>query len=198
MMIIGLTGLIGSGKTTVANLFADLGATIIDTDLIAHQLTTQYGAAIAPLCAEFGAGVLDVSGKLRRDYLRDMIFKNDSKRQLLEQILHPLILSQVQVELSLASHVNYVILVVPLLFRSLKYLQLTQRNIFVDCDYDLLLERLAKRSNLTQSQVDAILIQQVSRDQQLELADDIIENNGDTQSLVVEVNRLHQQYLLGW
>lgn len=196
MKIIGLTGLIGSGKTTVANLFAKLGATVIDTDLIAHELTAMDGAALAPLCAEFGAEILDSHGKLRRDYLRGIVFNDGLKRKNLEQILHPLIFAQVQVELSLAIHANYVILVVPLLFRSQKYLQLTQRNIFVDCSYDLLLQRLAVRSNLDQNQVDAILRQQVNREQQLELADDVIENNGDAESLFTEVKRLHKEYLL--
>lgn len=196
MKIIGLTGLIGSGKTTVANLFAKLGAIVIDTDLIAHQLTALDGAALSPLCAEFGAEILDVHGKLRRDYLRKIVFNDEIKRQSLEQILHPLIFAQVQVELSLASHANYVILVVPLLFRSPKYLQLTERNIFVDCNYALLLQRLAERSDLDQNQVDAILLQQVSRERQLELADDIIENNGDAESLFIKVKRLHEEYLL--
>lgn len=196
MIIIGLTGLIGSGKTTVANLFAELGATIIDTDLIAHQLTAQDGAAIALLCSEFGADILDLHGNLRRDYLREIVFNDEIKRQRLEQILHPLIFTQVQSELNVARHASYVILVVPLLFRSPKYLQLTQRNIFVDCNYDLLLQRLSCRSNLNKSQVDAILLQQVSREQQLELADDIIENNGDAKNLFDEVKRLNREYLL--
>lgn len=196
MMVIGLTGLIGSGKTMVANLFAKLGVPIIDTDLIAHQLTTPNGVAIMPLCAEFGMEILDGHGKLRRDYLREIVFTDVTKRQRLEQILHPLIFAQVQTELSLVGNAAYAIVVVPLLFRSPKYLQLTQRNIFVDCNYDLLLQRLAQRSNLQPNQVDAILEQQVSRKQQLELADDIIENNGDIESLSIMVKNLHQKYLL--
>lgn len=196
MMIIGLTGLIGSGKTMVANLFAKLGVPIIDTDLIAHQLTTPNGVAIMPLCAEFGMEILDGHGKLRRDYLREIVFTDVTKRQRLEQILHPLIFAQVQTELSLVENAAYAIVVVPLLFRSPKYLQLTQRNIFVDCNYDLLLQRLAQRSNLQPNQVDAILEQQVSRNQQLELADDIIENNGDIESLSIMVKNLHKKYLL--
>ena len=196
MLVIGLTGLIGSGKTTVANLFAQLGAKIIDTDVIAHQLTAKNGAALALISAEFGHEILNPAGELNRSRLRELVFNDDQQRERLEQLLHPLIFAAVQQEMLLLNNPSYIMLVVPLLFRSPKYLALTKRNIFVDCDYLQLVQRLAVRSNLTQAQVDAILAQQVNRAEQLALADDIIENNGDTQNLIAAVKSLHQQYLL--
>ena len=196
MLVIGLTGLIGSGKTTVANLFAQLGAKIIDTDVIAHQLTAKNGAALALISAEFGHEILNSAGELNRSRLRELVFNDDQQRERLEQLLHPLIFAAVQHEMLLLNNPSYIMLVVPLLFRSPKYLALTKRNIFVDCDYLQLVQRLAVRSNLTQAQVDAILAQQVNRAEQLALADDIIENNGDTQNLIAAVKSLHQQYLL--
>jgi dephospho-CoA kinase len=196
MLVIGLTGLIGSGKTTVANLFAQLGAKIIDTDVIAHQLTAKNGAALALISAEFGYEILNPAGELNRARLRELVFNDDQQRERLEQLLHPLIFAAVQQEMLVLNNPSYIMLVVPLLFRSPKYLALTKRNIFVDCDYLQLVQRLAVRSNLTQAQVDAILAQQVNRAEQLALADDIIENNGDTQNLIAAVKSLHQQYLL--
>lgn len=196
MLVMGLTGLIGSGKTTVANLFAQLGAKIIDTDAIAHRLTAKNGVALKQIVAAFGCDILDSSGELNRARLRELVFSDELQRERLEQLLHPLIFAAVQQEMLAANDASYIMLVVPLLFRSPKYLALTQRNIFVDCDYPQLVQRLAVRSNLTPAQVDAILAQQVNRAEQLALADDIIENNGDTQSLTAAVKCLHQQYLL--
>ena len=133
---------------------------------------------------------------MNRSRLRELVFNDDQQRERLEQLLHPLIFASVQQEMLLLNNPSYIMLVVPLLFRSPKYLALTKRNIFVDCDYLQLVQRLAVRSNLTQAQVDAILAQQVNRAEQLALADDIIENNGDTQNLIAAVKSLHQQYLL--
>ena len=132
MLVIGLTGLIGSGKTTVANLFAQLGAKIIDTDVIAHQLTAKNGAALALISAEFGHEILNPAGELNRSRLRELVFNDDQQRERLEQLLHPLIFAAVQHEMLLLNNPSYIMLVVPLLFRSPKYLALTKRNIFVD------------------------------------------------------------------
>lgn len=197
MLIIGLTGLIGSGKSTVAEIFAKLGIKIIDTDQIAHQLTKPKQAGLIALVNHFGSSIITQKGELDRYQLRELVFNDETKRQELENILHPLIFNQVMMDLGNpeTSEYSYVIIAVPLLFRSQKYLQLTQRNIFVDSDYELLLERLLKRSALKQEQVDAILAQQVDREQQIKLADDVIQNNGDLDELEQQVINLHHRYL---
>ncbi len=197
MLVIGLTGLIGSGKSTVAELFAELGVKIIDTDVIAHQITAPNQIGLINLVSFFGTSILLSDGSLDRVKLRELVFNNEKYRLKLESILHPLILNQVKSDLNniRASNYCYTMLVVPLLFRSPKYLQLTLRNIFVDSEYDLLIKRLAHRSGLTKIQVDNILLQQVSREQQLANADDIIFNNGDLDELKRQVIKLHNSYL---
>lgn len=197
MLVIGLTGLIGSGKSTVAELFAELGVKIIDTDVIAHQITATNQIGLINLVSFFGTSILLSDGSLDRVKLRELVFNNEKYRLKLESILHPLILNQVKSDLNniRASNYCYTMLVVPLLFRSPKYLQLTLRNIFVDSEYDLLIKRLAHRSGLTKIQVDNILLQQVSREQQLANADDIIFNNGDLDELKRQVIKLHNSYL---
>lgn len=192
-MLIGLTGLIGSGKTTVANLFADLGVKIIDTDVISHQLTAINGCAIPLIADVFGNNVVE-SGVLKRDKLREIIFNDNNKHRQLESIMHPLIYDKVLSEVDTVNF-PYNMLVVPLLFRSPKYLTLTKENIFVDCPYELLLSRLGTRSNLNKEQVDAILVHQVERNLQLNMADDVIVNDGNLDSLKLQVMMLHDKYM---
>ena len=195
MLVIGLSGLIGSGKSTVANHFAKLGVKIIDCDVIAHNLTAPNTQLIPELVANFGSSIIDGHGGLVREQLRDIVFANETQRLKLERIIHPQIFQQVLVELNTAGSTPYLIVVVPLLFRSPEYLAITQRNIFVDCEYAQLVQRLQIRSNLSSSQVDAILASQVARVTQLELADDVIENNSDEIELQRQVERLHNFYI---
>ncbi|MDD3266128.1 MAG: dephospho-CoA kinase [Burkholderiales bacterium] len=191
-MLIGLTGLIGSGKTTVANIFSDLGVKIIDTDIISHKLTSLQGEAI-PFIDDAFEGVI-VNGVLNRGKLREIVFNDSSKHQQLESIMHPLIYEAVLSEIDIVNF-PYNILVVPLLFRSQKYIALTKENIFVDCPYELLLSRLNMRSNLSKKEVDAILANQVDRNTQLKMANDIIINIGDLDSLKLQVMALHAKYM---
>lgn len=192
-MLIGLTGLIGSGKTTISNLFANLGVKIIDTDVISHRLTALQGAAIPFIENAFGSGVV-INGTLNRGKLREIVFNNNEEHQKLEAIMHPLIYDAALSEIDIVNF-PYNILVVPLLFRSPKYLSLTKENIFVDCPYELLLSRLNTRSNLSKEQVDAILARQVERNIQLEMANDVILNNGNFDSLKLQVIALHNKYI---
>jgi dephospho-CoA kinase len=196
-MVIGLTGLIGSGKSTVARLFAERGAQIIDTDAIAHQLTMPNALALSAIQQEFGRDLVDASGLLDRARLREMVFNGNDSHQRLEKLMHPLILAEVQNQLRNSYSACYAMLVVPLLFRAPDYLAITSRNIFVDSEYQVLLERLKQRSGLNQEMVDAILKRQVARDTQLELADDVIVNNNGIEALIPQIDQLHTQYLLG-
>lgn len=194
--VIGLTGLIGSGKSTVAKLFADRGVSVIDTDIIAHQLTAVNGAALPAIQREFGNSLVDSRGILDRIRLREMVFNDIDSHQRLERLMHPLILAEANDQLRNSYSACYAMLVVPLLFRAPNYLAITSRNIFVDTEYQVLLERLKQRSGLNQEMVDAILKRQVTRDTQLELADDVIINNNGIEALIPQVDQLHTQYLL--
>jgi dephospho-CoA kinase len=194
-MIIGLTGLIGSGKTTVANCFAKYGIRIIDTDTIAHDITNNDVTVLSELRNVFGEHIFNESGQLNRASLRIKVFSDENKRLKLEGILHPKILQIVQDLLNVTTSSSYTILAVPLLFRSPKYLSLVDRTLFVDSDYGIILTRLYSRSGLSKSEVDGILMRQVARDEQIKLADDVITNNSDLSSVETQVAMLHAKYL---
>lgn len=191
--IVGLTGLIGSGKSLAATYFKEQGVTVIDTDAIAHGLTRSNGLAVPMIRQQFGDDFIDGSGALDRKQMRDVIFADDVKRQLLERILHPLIFDEV-LEKTIMAHGLYVIVVVPLLFRAEKYLKLISRSIFVDCDKMTLIKRVIARSSLSAEQVESILEKQVNRSEQIRLADDILDNNGSPADLCTQVVRLHAKY----
>ncbi|AUR53082.1 dephospho-CoA kinase [Aquella oligotrophica] len=195
MKVIGLTGLIGSGKTTVANIFIRHGVKVIDTDQIAHDITASNGIAIPMIIKQFGARYIDNSGALSRDKMRELVFGDESAREELEKILHPIIFDEVNRQIAAFNVESYLILMVPLLFKSPRYLKITSRNIFVDCNYDAIVSRLKARNNFTQHQVDNILATQVTREKQMLLADDIIYNNGGIDNLEQQVNLLHEKYL---
>ena len=190
---VGLTGGIGSGKTTVANMFADRGAAVIDTDVIAHQLTAANGIAIAPIVAEFGSAFIDASGAMDRAKMRAHVFSDASAKQRLESILHPLIRAETA---SAAEHAEgtYVIFVVPLLIESGNWTQRVKRILVVDCDEQVQLHRVMQRNALNQSQVQAIMATQATRQQRLQAADDVIINNSDPAALLPQVARLHALY----
>lgn len=195
MKVIGLTGLIGSGKTTVANIFIRHGVNVIDTDQIAHDITASNGIAIPMIIKQFGVRYIDNSGALFRDKMRELVFGDESAREELEKILHPIIFDEVNRQIAASNVESYLILMVPLLFKSPRYLKITSRNIFVDCNYDAIVSRLKARNNFTQIQVDNILATQVPREKQMLLADDIIYNNGGIDNLEQQVNLLHEKYL---
>lgn len=190
---IGLTGGIGSGKTTVANLFAALGASLIDTDLIAHQLTAVGGAALPHIAAQFGAVFLLPDGALNRPKMRDSVFSDPLAKKKLEAILHPLIRIKVEQAARIASG-PYLIYVVPLLIESGNWRDRVGRILVVDCSETLQIARVMQRSALTASQVRAIMATQATREQRLAAADDVVINDTDTAALIEPVERLHQEY----
>lgn len=192
--LVGLTGGIGSGKSTVAELFAGLGVPVIDTDLISHQLTQPGGAAISIIRREFGDEFIDDAGALDRSLMRQRVFSDAQAKTLLENILHPLILERVRAEAT-ASPAAYVLLVVPLLFESTDYRHWLNRTAVVDCAEDTQVRRAASRSGLSEAMVRTIMSLQLSRAQRTHLADDIIQNDGDLPALKAQVEHLHRQYL---
>lgn len=192
--VVGLTGGIGSGKSAAAQVFEALGATVIDTDAIAHALTGAGGAAIAPIRAAFGTNYITTEGALARARMRELVFANAAKKNVLEAILHPLI-RQRSGELVRAARSPYVILMVPLLIESSDYRGRCQRILVVDCPEELQIERVVARSGISAAQVRTIMATQAARAARLAAADDVIDNSRDQAHLRREVEALHRRYL---
>jgi dephospho-CoA kinase len=191
---IGLTGGIGSGKSLVADGFGRHGASVIDTDLIAHQLTAAGGLALPALRSAFGPECIAEDGAMDRTAMRQRVFSDANQRRLLESIVHPLIGEQVQLAAAQASG-DYLVFVVPLLVESGRWKDRVDRVLVVDCPESLQIERVVQRNGLPREQILAILQAQASRAERLAAADDVIVNDADLESVEREVERLHQTYL---
>lgn len=191
---VGLTGGIGCGKTTVADLFAARGATVIDTDQIAHALTAPHGAAMPALIAEFGAGFATPEGALDRAKMRALVFSDPGARARLEAILHPRIREATNAAALLATG-PYVIFVVPLLIESGTWRERVARILAIDCPEATQVARVMARNGLPEAQVRAIMAAQVTREQRLAAADDVIRNDAGVDALLPQVERLHREYL---
>lgn len=192
--IVGLTGGIGSGKSAAADLFAGLGAAIVDTDRIAHALTTPGGAAMAAIREAFGDGVLSSDGALNRPAMRALAFESPDARKRLEGILHPMIRQESERQ-CLAASAPYVILAVPLLIESGTYRERVQRLCVVDCPEAVQVARVMQRSGLDEPQVRAIMAAQATRAERLAAADDVVDNAGSLEALREQVTGLHRRYL---
>ncbi|MBU3576803.1 dephospho-CoA kinase [Polynucleobacter sp. UK-Kesae-W10] len=195
--LIGLTGGIGSGKTAVSDLLGKLGAGIIDTDLIAHQITAPQGAAIQSIKDSFGAEFIDSSGALDRSKMRALVFAKPEARKALEAITHPLIRQETirQATHLAKSGAPYLVFVVPLLLESGSWETLIDLLVVVDCPEATQIERVMQRSNLSRQEVEKILQAQATREQRLTRADMVIQNQGALGDLEPEVIRLHQKIL---
>ena len=192
---VGLTGGIGSGKSLVTDLLGQRGAAIVDTDLIAHQLTAPGGDAIDSLRARFGSSMIDARGALDRARMRQHVFADDAARLALEAILHPLIRQRADAQARAASDAPYVVMVVPLLVESGEWLQRVDRVLVVDCPVDVQIARVVRTRGLTPAQVQAIVARQATREQRLVAADDVLFNGAaSTDGLVLRVDQLHQHY----
>jgi dephospho-CoA kinase len=194
---IGLTGGIGSGKTAVSDLLGKLGAGIIDTDLISHQITAPGGQAIPLIRKAFGADFIDSKGALNRPKMRTLVFEDPMARQVLEQITHPLIQQETAKQaFELAkSQVPYLVFVVPLLIESGFWLKLIDYLVVVDCPEETQIQRVMHRNNMARPEVESILKAQTNRSSRLAAANTVIENQGDLDELKSAVLNLHQQLL---
>jgi dephospho-CoA kinase len=196
-LFVGLTGGIGSGKTAVSDRLAQLGAGVVDTDLIAHQITASNGAAIPFIKKQFGTEFIDPSGALDRPKMRKLVFADLDARKALEAITHPLIRKETiqQAKKLIEDKVPYLVFVVPLLIESGNWLALLDYLVVVDCPEEVQIERVMHRSNLPRHEVERILKAQASRQERIAHADMVIENQGSLDSLQAEVLKLHQKIL---
>ena len=192
--VVGLTGGIGSGKSTVADLFVAQGAALVDTDVIAHQLTAAGGAAMPQIVATFGPALANEQGALDRSAMRRMVFADPSARGRLETILHPLI-RQISDQRCTEATAPYVILAVPLLVESGSYSERCDRIAVVDCPETVQISRVMARNGLSENEVRAILKVQASREQRLAIANEVIDNGAGLTNLYPRVAELHLKYL---
>lgn len=193
-LVVGLTGGIGSGKSAAADEFARLGATVVDTDIIAHELTRAGGAAMPELQRIFGKEMLDSTGAMDRARMRERAFADPAAKRSLESLLHPLIREESRRRIQ-AAQGAYVVHVVPLLVESPHYRERVDRVLVVDCPEDLQIARVRARSALPESQVRAIIASQATRADRLAAADDVIDNSGSLDALREQVAALHRRYL---
>jgi len=191
---IGLTGGIGSGKSTVADMFAARGASIVDTDVIAHGMTAPNGPAMPAILSEFGPEFINDSGAMDRPRMRQLVFSDAGAKARLEAILHPRIRDAALAAGAVATG-SYVIYAVPLLIESGTWRARVTRLLAVDCPEEVQIARVMARNNLPEAQVRAIMAAQVSRAQRLAAADDVIVNNAGIDALEAQVDRLHALYL---
>jgi len=195
--LIGLTGGIGSGKTTVSDLLGELGAGIIDTDLISHDITGPNGKAIGLIAKAFGAEFIDPQGALNRPKMRALVFLDPKARQTLEEITHPLIQQETAKQaFELANlGVPYLVFVVPLLIESGHWIKQIDRLVVVDCSEETQIKRVMQRSNMTRSEVENILKVQATREIRLASANAVIDNQASLEDLKTAVLHLHQQFI---
>jgi dephospho-CoA kinase len=196
MFSIGLTGGIGSGKSTVADMFAARGVPLVDTDLIAHQVTAPGGVAMPLIASEFGGAFVAADGSLDRAKMRALVFSDDTAKARLERIVHPLIRAETERQ-RLAAGGAYHIVVVPLLVESGDWKSRVRRVLVVDCAVETQIARVMKRNGFEREQVLAIIAKQATREARLAAADDIVTNDAETAlgTLEREVEALHARYL---
>jgi dephospho-CoA kinase len=191
---VGLTGGIGCGKTTVADMFGALGASLVDTDAIAHALTAPHGAAMPALLAEFGERFATHEGALDRAKMRELVFTDSGARARLEAILHPRIREATAAAAAIATG-PYIIFVVPLLVESGTWRERVTRILAIDCSEETQVARVMARNNLSEAQVRAIMAAQATRAQRLAAADDVVLNDDGLDALRPQVERLHAFYM---
>ncbi|MEW6989281.1 dephospho-CoA kinase [Colwelliaceae bacterium 6441] len=191
--IVGLTGGIGSGKTTVSNIFAELGVEIIDADIIAREVVNPNSDALIKIIQHFGNEIINANGELNRSALRSKIFSNDEEKQWLNALLHPIIRQEILTQLARASG-DYCILSAPLLFEN-NLQALVNRTLVIDVSLNTQIERTCQRDDKAPDEVQAIINSQISRDKRMILADDIINNdNIHLSHLKEEVFKLNLNY----
>lgn len=188
---VGLTGGIGSGKTAVSDRLEALGAKIIDTDVISRELTAPNGLAIEAIKEKFGDLVITENNALNRDHMRELIVSDQQHRKTLEAILHPLIREQAQRSIA-TTKAPYVVIVVPLLAENAEWLNWLDDIVVVDCEPEIQMKRVHKRSGWPETQIQQMIKLQASRENRLKIATQVLKNNGDRHNLSLEIELLHE------
>lgn len=191
--ILGVTGGIGSGKTAATDYFQSLGVAVVDADLVARVVVEPEQPALAAIAAHFGPHVLDEQGRLRRPVLRDIVFADPAQRKALEAITHPAIRQELMRQLALADS-PYVILATPLLWES-GQAELVSHTLLIDAPESLQRARAAARDGVEQAQIEAIMKAQMSRQERLKRADDVLINDTTLAQLHAHIDILHKRYL---
>jgi len=192
MLRIGLTGGIGSGKSTVADAFANYGVPVIDADLIAHELVEHSLPALESIVEAFGVNILDKNGHLKRDKLRELVLADEGKRKKLESILHPEIRHEIEDRIN-KIHAAYCILVIPLLIET-RQTDMVDKILVVDVSKNSQIERVKNRGKLSEDEILSILDIQCSREERLKVADEVITNEGTFEDLALQVTHLHERF----
>ncbi len=190
---VGLTGGIGSGKSQAAAEFARLGVPVIDADAVSRSLTADHGAALPEIRARFGDELFDTEGRLNRAALRDRVFRRSQAKQVLESIMHPLILAEIRRRQSAADQV-YGVIDIPLLIEQPVFSVLADRILVVDVSEATQIDRVQSRSGLDTGEIKRIMASQACRRERLLAADDVLPNEGTLAELAVKVQRLHRYY----
>jgi dephospho-CoA kinase len=193
-LTVGLTGGIGCGKSSAAQMFAERGVQVVDTDAIAHQLTAPGGPALAAIRRQFGSEIFASDGSLDRAQLRKRVFSDTRAKKNLEALLHPLIRAEALQQLARCGG-PYAVLVVPLLLETGELHDRVQQVLVVDCDEPQQIARAMSRSSLSEAEVRAIMAAQLSRAARLKLADDVLSNDSSLEHLQQQVEALHHKYL---
>ena len=192
--VIGLTGGIASGKTTVANLFRDKYAIeLVDADIIAREVVEPESEGLKAISTRYGKAILWEDGSLNRAALREIIFADPAEKQWLDALLHPMIRQAMQQQLEQVES-DYALLVIPLMVEN-NLQELADHILVVDVDEELQIQRTINRDGVSREQAESILRSQASRAQRLAIADDVITNSSQNQQLLPQVAKLHQKYL---
>ncbi len=193
-LVIGLTGGIASGKTTVANLFRDqYTIDIVDADVVAREVVEPGSAGLQAICARYGKNILWDDGTLNRAALREIIFTDIKEKQWLDSLLHPMIRESMQIQLQQVQS-DYALLVIPLMVEN-NLQQLADHILVVDVDEEMQIQRTVNRDGVSREQAESILRSQASRAERLAIADDVITNSSQNQQLLPQVAKLHKKYL---
>lgn len=193
-LVIGLTGGIGSGKTTVSDTLGRLGAKVLDADVLAHELCSPNGAAIPAIKHEFGPEAIAADGSMDRNHIRKLVFEKPELRKALEGILHPLIRHQIVEEIKSTTS-PYCVIVIPLLAEKGGWGHLTDLVVVVDCDQQQQIARVKARNGWPDSQIEQVLAAQATREQRLKIADFVLENHGTSEDLLLQTEQLHEKLL---